>query len=132
MKRNDDSLTRLSQQTRQVAEMAKRCTPSQTDVIFVVTNAFVNVLEHEVLLLLLPLKRRLPGITFTRSIWIAPIDWWLPIRTITRMFQAVPVATGLPIIMLTRLIQGVPNRLMLANQNVRKFGLSCHNQLTAN
>ena len=28
MKKNYDSLTRLSQQTRQVAEMAKRCTPS--------------------------------------------------------------------------------------------------------
>ena len=34
MKRNYDSLTRLLQQTRQVAEMAKRCTPSHPFLFF--------------------------------------------------------------------------------------------------
>ena len=42
-------LTRLSQQTRQVAEMAKRCTPSQTDVIFVAMDALVMIHEDDLI-----------------------------------------------------------------------------------
>ena len=38
--------------TRLVAEMTKEASPSQSDVIFVVMNALVNVLVDEVLLLL--------------------------------------------------------------------------------
>ena len=49
MTRNDDSLTRLSQQTRQVAEMAKRCTLSQTDVLFVVMDALVRIYVDDVI-----------------------------------------------------------------------------------
>ena len=33
--------------TRQVAEMAKRCTSSQTDVIFVVMDALVRIYEDD-------------------------------------------------------------------------------------
>ena len=44
-----DSLTRLSQQTRQVAEMAKRCTPAQTDVILVVMDALVRIYEDDLI-----------------------------------------------------------------------------------
>ena len=47
----------LTTKTEQVAEMTKRCTPSQTDVIFVVMNALVHVLEHEVLLLLTAIEK---------------------------------------------------------------------------
>ena len=49
MKKNYDSLARLSQQTRQVAEMAKRCSPSQTDVIFVAMDALVRIYEVDVI-----------------------------------------------------------------------------------
>ena len=49
MNRNYDSLTRLSQQTRQVAEMAKRCTPPQTDGIFVATDALVRIHEGDLI-----------------------------------------------------------------------------------
>ena len=49
MKRNYDSLTRLSQRTRQVAEMAKRCTPSETHVIFVVMDALVMIYEDDLI-----------------------------------------------------------------------------------
>ena len=49
MKRSYVSLTRLSQLTRQVAEMAKRCTPSQTDAIFVVMNALVRIYEDDLI-----------------------------------------------------------------------------------
>ena len=49
MQRNYDNLTRLSQQTRQVAEMAKRCAPSQTDVIFVVLDALVRIYEDDLI-----------------------------------------------------------------------------------
>ena len=46
-KRNYDSLTRLSQQTRQVAEVANRYTPSHTDVVFVVMDALVKICEDD-------------------------------------------------------------------------------------
>ena len=49
MKKNYDSLARLSQQTRQVAEMAKRCTPSQTDVIFVVMDDVVRIYADDLI-----------------------------------------------------------------------------------
>ena len=49
MKRNYDSLTRLSQNTEQVAEMAKRCIPSQTDVIFVAIDALVRIYEDDLI-----------------------------------------------------------------------------------
>ena len=48
-KRNYDSLTRLSKQTRQVSEMAKRCTPSQTDVLFVAMDALVRTFEDDLI-----------------------------------------------------------------------------------
>ena len=35
--------------SRQVAEMAKRCTPSQTDVIFVVMDAVVRIYEYNLI-----------------------------------------------------------------------------------
>ena len=37
----------LSQQTEQVAVMEKRCTQSQTDVIFVVMNVLVRIYEDD-------------------------------------------------------------------------------------
>ena len=45
-----------SQQTGQVAEMAKRCSPSQPDVIFVVMSVPVNVLVDDVLIHSLPIE----------------------------------------------------------------------------
>ena len=40
---DNDSLTRVLQQTTHVAEIAKRYTPSQTDVIYVVMDALVRI-----------------------------------------------------------------------------------------
>ena len=44
-----DSLTCFSQHAEQVAEMTKRCTPSQTDVIFVVMDALVRIYEDDLI-----------------------------------------------------------------------------------
>ena len=41
--------TRLSQQTRQVAEMAQKWTPSQKDVVFVVMGALVTICEDDLI-----------------------------------------------------------------------------------
>ena len=49
MKRYYDSLTCVSQQPEQVAEMAERCTLSQTDVNFVVMDALVRVYEDDLI-----------------------------------------------------------------------------------
>ena len=43
MRRNCDSLTRLSQQTEQVAEMAKRCTSVTNSIIFAAMDALVKI-----------------------------------------------------------------------------------------
>ena len=60
MKKSYDSLTRLSQQTRQVAEMAKKCFSSQTDVIFVVMNALVRIYEDDLIATAINLKIAMP------------------------------------------------------------------------
>ena len=44
-----DSLTCYSQQTGQVAEMTKRYSPSQTDVIFVVMDALLRIYEDDLI-----------------------------------------------------------------------------------
>ena len=49
MKKDYDTLTCVSQQTRQVEEMTKRCTLSQTDVIFVVMDALVRIYEDDLI-----------------------------------------------------------------------------------
>ena len=49
MKKSYDSLTRLSRQPRQVAEMANSCISSQTDVIFVVMNAHKRICEDDLI-----------------------------------------------------------------------------------
>ena len=49
MKRNCGSLKCVSQHQDKVAEMAKRCTPSQTDVIFVAMDALVKIYEDDLI-----------------------------------------------------------------------------------
>ena len=50
MKRNCDSLTHLSQQTRQVAENGEKMySVTQTDVIFVVMNAVARIYEDDII-----------------------------------------------------------------------------------
>ena len=44
-----DRLTHHSQQMREVAEMTKRCTPSHTDVIFVVMDALERIYEEDLM-----------------------------------------------------------------------------------
>ena len=44
-----DSLTCFSQHAEQVAEMTKRCTPSHTNVIFVVMDVIVRIYEDDLI-----------------------------------------------------------------------------------